>query len=42
MRVELASLAGPLADEIRALRQHPAGLFALDLYRQRRAGAAAP
>ena len=39
VRVELASLSGPLADEIRALRQHPAGLFALDLYRQRRAGA---
>jgi glutathione S-transferase len=37
VRVTLESLAAPLADEIRALRQHPAGLFVLRLYRERRA-----
>lgn len=37
VRVTLESIAAPLADEIRMLRQHPAGVFALRLYRQHRA-----
>jgi glutathione S-transferase len=36
LRVALESLIGPIADEIDASRRHPAGLFALRLYRERR------
>ncbi len=36
LRVAFESLTGPLADEIGASRQHPAGLFALRMYRERR------
>ena len=34
VRVPMESLAAPLADEIRSLREHPAGLFVLRLYRE--------
>jgi glutathione S-transferase len=40
VQVDLGSLPGPLADEVRTSRQHPAGLFALRLYRERRGEAA--
>jgi glutathione S-transferase len=42
VRVTLESIAAPLAEEIRTLRLHPAGLFALRLYRQVRAPTAPP
>ncbi len=37
VRVAFDLLAAPLAEEIRTLRQHPAGVFALRLYRGHRA-----
>jgi glutathione S-transferase len=39
VRVDLAQLAAPLRDEIGASQEHPAGRFALRLYRERRAQA---
>jgi glutathione S-transferase len=36
VHVALESLAAPLVEEIQASRHHPAGLFALRLYRERR------
>jgi glutathione S-transferase len=41
VQVALDSLPAPLAAEIRTSREHPAGLYALRTYRERRAGAAA-
>ena len=41
VQVVLDSLAAPLAAEIRTLREHPAGLFALRTYRERRGEARA-
>jgi glutathione S-transferase len=37
VRVPAESLTGPLVDEINATQKHPAGLFALRLYREHRA-----
>jgi glutathione S-transferase len=42
VRVALESLGAPYIAAIRRSQEHPAGLFALRLYRERRAAAAAP